>query len=252
MYQVKGNEILLYDDITEGKTARAVIEEYYKNNADPTAIRINSGGGDVFEGIALYNWLKPRNVTVYVDGICASAASIIAMAGRVVMPRNTMMMIHNPMGFVFGDSEEMKKQSEILDKIRDNLAGIYAEKTGLESTKIIEMMSAESWMNGNEAKALGFADEVIGAIENKAGLTYEDGVKAERKRIKELDELLIPGREEIISRAKYETFKNANDIAMELLRKPADMAGVIYANTPRAMDTGDKVAGIINRMRGYK
>lgn len=252
MYKINDKEILIYDYITDGITARAVIDEFYKKSTYPAVLRINSYGGDVFEAIALYNWLKPCNVTVYVDGICASAASIIAMAGHVVMPRNTMMMIHNPIGYVYGDSEEMKKESEILDKIRENIASIYSEKTGQELSKIIELMQAESWMNGGEAKALGFADEVTGPIENKALRTYEDGVKAERERIRDLDELMSPGREEIISAAKYKTFRNASDIAVELVKQKPDMAGAVYAQTPGNIDAGDKVAEIINRMRGYK
>lgn len=254
MYQIKNeNEIYLFDYIEEGLTACQVMESLYKEGTEPAVIHINSSGGDVFEGIALYNFLKPRNVTVYIDGICASAASIIAMSGHVVMPRNALMMIHNPIGYTYGDSEEMRKQGEILDKIRDSLVMIYAEKTGLESEKIIGMMKSETWMSGAEAKSLGFADEVTGEIVNQKTLTYEDGVKAERERLKALDELMSPGREAVIQRAKYQDIRTANDIAFELLRaRPSDMAEVIYANTPRAMETGNKVAEIINRMRGYK
>lgn len=248
MYQIKNeNEIYLYDSIEEGITARKVIEALNASNTTPV-IHINSGGGDVFEGIALYNVLKPRNVTVYVDGICASAASIIAMSGRVVMPSNALMMIHNPMGYAMGDSEEMRKQGEILDKIRDSLVEIYAAKTGLGHDEIIGMMNAESWMTASEAKALGFADEITGEIVNTSAKTFDDGVKAERERLKALDSLNAPGREGIIARAKYETFKNASEIAVDLLK--AKSTTEIYAVTKPEEDY-TAVAKIINKARGY-
>ncbi len=260
MYEIRNdNEIYLYDSIEEGYTGRKVIEQMNAGSTEPSVIHINSTGGDVFEAIALYNWLKPRKVTVYVDGICASAASVIAMSGHVVMPQNAMMMIHNPMGNVYGDSEDMRSMSEVLDKVRDSLVMIYAEKTGLESSKIVEMMKAESWMTGAEAKALGFADELTAPVTNKASLTYEDGVRAERERLRALDAIMSPGREGIINRAKYETYEKASDIAVEILSSQIDIlsrqsgsASSIYAAPKRGNEELDRLVSIINLARGYK
>lgn len=248
MYQIKNeNEIYLYDDVTSGVTAREVIKAL-KESTGPVTLRINSHGGDGFEAIALYNVLKNYSVTVYVDGICASAASIIAMAGRVIMPSNSMMMIHNPAGMVTGESEDMRKLADVLDKIRDSIAEIYASKTGLGHDEIIEMMKAESWMTGAEAKALGFADEITGEIMNTSAQSFDDGVRAERERLKALDSLNAPGREGIIARAKYETFKNASEIAIDLLK--AKSTTEIYAVTKPEEDY-TAVAKIINKARGY-
>ena len=252
MYEIRNDsEIYLYDTIEEGYTGRRVIEMLNAGSAEPSVIHINSSGGDVFEAIALYNYMKPRKVTVYVDGICASAASVIAMAGHVIMPQNAMMMIHNPMGNVYGDSEDMRSMSEVLDKIRDSLVSIYAEKTGLESGKIIEMMKAESWMTGAEAKALGFADELTAPVTNKAVLTYEEGVRAERERVKSLLKLKASGYESEILEA-VDTGESAQEVAFKIISRDSTRASVVYATTPAMNDAGEKIVSIINKARGYK
>lgn len=124
---------------------------------------INSDGGDVFAGQAIHSMLKRHKakVIVHVDGLAASIASIIAMAGDVVhMPSNAMMMIHNPWTGAYGNAEELRKIADTLDKIRESSIAVYQEKTGLSEKKIIEMMDEETWMSAKEAKKLGFADEV--------------------------------------------------------------------------------------------
>ncbi|WP_302806753.1 head maturation protease, ClpP-related [Cloacibacillus porcorum] len=127
-------------------------------------VRINSYGGHVSAGTAIYSLLKqhPANVTVVVDGFALSAASVIAMAGdKVVMPSNAMMMIHNPSSGVRGDAHEMRKVAGILDKIREGMLSVYMQKTGLPKDKLITLLDEETWMTAEEAKERGFADEVI-------------------------------------------------------------------------------------------
>lgn len=126
-------------------------------------VYINSPGGDVFAGHAIYNILRrhPAQIIVYVDGLAASAASIIAMAGDlVVMPANSMMMVHNAWTIAIGDAAEMRKVADTLDQIQKTLVAVYREKSGLEDDQIIEMLAAETWMTAEEAVDLGFADEV--------------------------------------------------------------------------------------------
>lgn len=256
MYEIRNDgAIYLYDEITGGMTARKLAGELAKQSG-PVTLRINSQGGDVFEAITLYNLLKAReSVTVYVDGVCASAASVIAMSGRVIMPGNTMMMIHEPASFMDGTSSEHADMAELLGKITGIITGIYAAKTGLTPEKITELMKAESWMTASEAHALGFADEIIGAREKESSpLTYEDGIIAERTRLQGLDKIMAHGRESIINRAKYETFQNAQDIALELLRQESRSADSVNVSVPAMTEEKpyDFMTGIINKARGWK
>jgi len=134
-------------------------------------VRINSGGGYVSDGLAIYNFLAqhPARKTVVVDGIAASMASVIAMAGdAILMPANALMMIHNPWNVVIGDADELRKGADTLDKMKDSLVGIYARRTGKAEAELSEMMDAETWMSGDEALAGGFATEVTGRVEAAA------------------------------------------------------------------------------------
>ena len=125
---------------------------------------INSPGGDCVAAAQIYNMLMDYkgSVTVKIDGIAASAASVIAMAGsKVLMSPVSMMMIHNPMTIAFGDSAEMQKAIEMLGSVKDSIINAYEIKTGLSRTKLSHLMDAETWMDANKAVELGFADEVI-------------------------------------------------------------------------------------------
>lgn len=125
---------------------------------------INSPGGDVFAAAQIYNMLMDYkgNVTVKIDGLAASAASVIAMAGtRVLMSPVAMMMIHNPMTVAIGDSEEMKKAVAMLDEVKESIMNAYEIKTGLSRSKISHLMDAESWFNAKKAVELGFADKIL-------------------------------------------------------------------------------------------
>jgi len=167
-------EILLYDVIGdydenwEYNGAKNLISKVKAlGDVKDITLRINSVGGDVFEAQAMYSYLKshPANVTVRVDGIAASAASLVAMAGdKVIMPVNALMMIHNPAGAVMGEAGDMREVADILDKVRDAIAAAYVSKTGMERDKVIAMMNEETWMSAEEAHALGFCDEVSGAV----------------------------------------------------------------------------------------
>ena len=251
MYQIKDDgTIYLYDEITQGITARQVIERLNSGVPGGITLRINSSGGDVFEALAVYNLLKAwDNVTVYVDGVCASAASVIAMAGgRVVMPRNAMMMIHAPMSTVTGTSDDMAGMAGLLERITVNLARIYSAKSGQAEERVLDMMKAETWLDGAQAKSLGFCDEVAGEIAARSAKTYEDGVRDERERMKALDAIMSSGREGIIARAKYETFRTADEIAVELLkseRVPERISAPVMSH-----GMGEHVAEIMSRMRG--
>ncbi len=125
---------------------------------------INSPGGDCVAAAQIYNMLMnyKGNVTVKIDGIAASAASVIAMAGtRVLMSPVSMLMIHNPATVAFGSSEDMERAIQMLDSVKDSIINAYELKTGQSRAKLSHMMDAETWMDANKALELGFADEML-------------------------------------------------------------------------------------------
>ena len=138
-------------------------EELLAGSGDIT-VWINSPGGDCVAAAQIYNMLMdyPGNVTVKIDGIAASAASVIAMAGtKVLMSPVSMLMIHNPMTIAYGDSSEMQKAIEMLGSVKDSIINAYEIKTGLSRAKLSHLMDAETWMDANKAVELGFADDIL-------------------------------------------------------------------------------------------
>jgi len=137
-------------------------------------LRINSPGGDVFDGIAIYNDLveHPAKINVKVTGMAASAASVIAMAGDTVeMAENSFLMIHNAWALSIGDKQTMDEMSEMLGKIDGSLVKTYANRTGNKADQVEEWMNAETWFTANEAKDNGFIDSVTG--EEKAQALFD-------------------------------------------------------------------------------
>ena len=138
-------------------------DELFAGEGDIT-VWINSPGGDCVAAAQIYNMLVEYKgaVTVKVDGIAASAASVIAMAGtKVLMSPVSMMMIHNPMTGTFGNAAEMQRAIEMLGSVKDSIINAYEIKTGMSRTKLAHLMDAETWMDANKAVELGVADEII-------------------------------------------------------------------------------------------
>ncbi|MER6235948.1 head maturation protease, ClpP-related [Streptomyces clavifer] len=159
-------ELLIYDEIGGwfGNTPGEIVDELRAVTAPNLRVRINSPGGSVFDGIAIANAIRlhPSNVTVQVDGIAASAASVIAMAGdRIVMTPQSQLMIHDASGMAFGNAADMTEMASLLDIQSDNIADAYAERAGGTREEWRERMRAESWYLAAEAVAAGLADEVL-------------------------------------------------------------------------------------------
>ena len=134
---------------------------------DEINLSIHSPGGDVLDGWAIYNALRSNKaqVNVQIEGLAASMASVIAMAAdKITMHENSFMMIHEPWGMAIGDAEEMRDTADLLDKLGNGLVNAYVGRTGNDEETIREWMKAETWMDGKEAKARGFADVVTGAV----------------------------------------------------------------------------------------
>ena len=160
-------EILIYEDIGGGPfggaTAKQVMADLKSAGRVPLEVRINSGGGEVFEGMAIYNALKRHKArkVVHVDGIAASIASLVAMAGdEIRMAQGAMMMIHEPHGLVLGTAGDMRSQAGLLDTIRDQMVNIYDARTKAGPAPIAALMAAETWFTAAEAIEKGFADSM--------------------------------------------------------------------------------------------
>ena len=148
----------------EGVTAKRIAAALRSMGKGPVTVNMNSPGGDMFEGLAIYNLLRehPGEVTVKVLGMAASAASVIAMAGDVVqVARAGFLMIHNAWVVASGNRNDLVEFAEWLEPFDRAMADIYAARTGLEAKKVGKLMDAETWIGGTEAIDLGFADELL-------------------------------------------------------------------------------------------
>jgi ATP-dependent Clp protease protease subunit len=163
-------ELMLYGDISSSTWwGDEVTPKDFKKDLDDLGeienlnIFINSGGGDVFAGQSIHSMLKRHSAykTVYIDGLAASIASVIAMAGdKIIMPKNAMMMIHNAWTRAAGNANDFREIAERMDKIDESIRVTYTDKTGTEEDEIIDLMDAETWFTAEEAVEKGFADEI--------------------------------------------------------------------------------------------
>lgn len=166
----KTGELTLYGEISnETWWGDEITPKEFKSDLDKLGeldelnIYINSPGGDVFAGQAVYSMLKRHKAhkNVYIDGLAASIASVIVMAGDTVfMPKNAMMMIHNPWTFGIGNATEFRKLADDLDKIREGLIAAYEDRSALTRDEIIKLMDSETWLTADECLGYGFCDVV--------------------------------------------------------------------------------------------
>ncbi len=160
-------KIYLYDEIGPAYygllDSKWMVDELAKAGGQDVEIRINSPGGSVFEGQAMYTLLRGYGgkVTAQIDSLAASAASFVAMAAsKIMIAENAMVVVHNSWGFTMGNASEMRKTAENLDKVDAGLVAQYVARTGQTEEQIREWMAAETWMDAKEAVDRGFADEI--------------------------------------------------------------------------------------------
>ncbi len=165
-------DIYIYDQIGDywgySYSAKDLLEDIKAESFNKINLYINSPGGDVFDGVAIYNILqrvksdKNIKVDVHIDGMAASIASIIAMVGdKIYMPANSMIMIHNPWTYTAGNAIELRKTAEELDKICDSMKTIYLKRFNQTDEKLTELLDSETWLTADEALEYGLCDEVL-------------------------------------------------------------------------------------------
>jgi ATP-dependent Clp protease protease subunit len=216
----KTGELTLYGEISnETWWGDEVTPKEFKSDLDNLGeidtlnIYINSPGGDVFAGQTIYSILKRHKAhkNVYIDGLAASIASVIAMAGNTIfMPKNSMMMIHNPWTIGMGNADEFRKLAEDLDKIRESLIAAYEGHSALTRDEIIEIMNSETWLTATECEEYGFCDVV--EEEKKVAASIDKDVLARYKNTpRELIEI-----ENDLEARKQELLKQKLLIELEL------------------------------------
>lgn len=248
-------EISIYGEIgvgwdgTRGVDAQAFARELEEIPRDAEIkLKVHSPGGSVWDGLLIYNLLRGRRdrVVGYNLGMAASAASFILMAAREIhMPKAARMMIHDAQGLVAGDSSKLKQLAELLERESDNIADIYAEKTGKTRAAIRAMMKKTTWMNGKEAKELGFADVITdGAVMNCAGfdLSHFREVPAELRNHTNA----LPGnpntmnRDQIIALLRRHGIQVSNDATNAVLGTLLAQLATQLANSSEAAAVADR------------
>lgn len=232
------NTISIYDVIGEdmwtggGFTAKRMAAALRGIGKNPVTVKINSPGGDMFEGIAIYNLLRehPAKVTVDVMGWAASAASIIAMAGdEIRMGLGTFMMVHNAWGIVIGNRHDMADGAKLFEGFDSAIADIYEARTGQDRKTIEKLMDAETFMGPSEAVERGFADVV------------SEGLKADEGTSKNMDSRLMARRqtEAALAKAGY-----PRSMRSELLAQLMTNSATRDAGQPAARDAGVNPASL--------
>ena len=260
-------DVYIFDEIgMGGVNAQGFIEEIKSFKDSPMNLHINCVGGDVFDGMAIFNIIKKRTAktTVYIEGIAASMGSVIALAAdSVVMAENSLFMIHNAWGGAMGEAKEMKKTAKLLDKISGEIADIYVKKTKLPYDKVKEMMDEETWLNAEEALELGFIDSISDAIKVAAKYDVSKFKNITNKEIKNKLSINIKSKkmtdelktwfngkvEDIIARVKSENIdtdsKSKIEVTMsdeaEILNKFSDFEAKIT-----------EVSGSVTELEGEK
>lgn len=165
-------DLYIYDEIGwYGITAEDFVSDLSAVNTSIVNLHLNTPGGSVFDGVAIYNGLKSHSakIVTHIDGLAASMGSVIALAGdEIRMAASGFFMIHNPWSIAIGDAAAFRKEADVLDKIAGTMAGVYAGKTGKALPDIRALMDEETWFTGAEAKDAGFVDAVFNGDEDES------------------------------------------------------------------------------------
>lgn len=175
------NKIYIYDEIGwAGIYPDMIMRELEFANGADIEVRMNTPGGDVFDGLTIYNMLKnyAGNVSIVVDGLAASIGSIIALAGdSLTMNEGAFMMIHNPWSGLMGESKDMRQKADMMDKIKEQMIAIYKANSGMDEETISKMMDEETWMAADEMETLGFSISKAEGLKIAANLHFKEKTK---------------------------------------------------------------------------
>lgn len=238
------NVITMFESIGEdfwsggGVTAKKVASQLRAIGDRPVEVQINSRGGDMFEGLAIYNVLRehPQDVTIKVMGMAASAASIIAMAGDTVeIGAASFLMIHNCWVVAMGNRHDMLETAKFLEPFDQAMADVYAARSGQKAVDITSWMDAETFMSGSQAIERGFADALLAAD----AMTTDETAKAADQRIAHLH------AEELRLMASG----MSQEAARDRIRRTQASAGALHPTTPRAGEDWSGIAGLIATLR---
>ena len=231
--------IHIYDEIGAfGSGSKEFLSDLAKLDGQHIHLRINSPGGSVVEGTAIYNALRRHKggLTVHIDALAASMASVIAMAGApVYIADNALLMIHNPWTVSAGDSEQLRKEADLLDKLKSTLVNAYVRKTGMEQNQVAEMMDAETWLDAVEAVALGFADAIEEGVAAAATATPESLRARFDKFAKGMTEPVVtetPEQPEVVETPEASIVSES---------APADQPAVEVVETPAAEEVVEEI-----------
>ncbi len=231
--------IHLYDEVGAfGAGSKEFLADLGKLDGQHIHLRINSPGGSVVEGTAIYNALRRHKggLTVHIDALAASMASVIAMAGApVYIADNALLMIHNPWTVSAGDSDQLRKEADLLDKLKSTLVNAYTRKTGMDQEQIAEMMDSETWLDAVEAVALGFADAIEEGVAAAATATPESLRARFDKFAKGMTEPVVtetPEQPEVVETPEASIVSES---------APADQPAVEVVETPAAEEVVEEI-----------
>ena len=256
-------EIWIYEEIGEdwftggGITAKGFQKELAGIKAGQIDLHINSPGGLVFDGITIYNLIKqhPANVTTYIDGLAASIASVIALAGdKVVMAENALFMIHQPFGMVAGNATDMREFADKLDKVGGAISQTYLSKTGKTDSEIKALLDAETWMTADEALEMGFIDEISGEVDMAACAKFVPSMQ--KAKFQHIPERIAAKKERPTAKDAEKALRDAGysrKQAKEILAKgyPGDLCDADEQDAPVLRDVEpkkkDRVSDLLTR-----
>lgn len=220
---------IVTDEYLDSDTSASGFRDALKEIGDVKTINlhINSPGGSVFEGTAIFNMLKNSRafINVYVDGLAASIASVIAMAGdKIYMPANAMMMIHNPWVVCEGNADELRKMADDLEKIGSLSTETYVERSNgkANAEEIQNLMDEETWLTAKEAVELGLADEVVESNKMAASINSKDA-----KRYRNVPNNIIQRQKDFVSDALKEAKNNKDLMENKLTTMEVELNGTI-------------------------
>lgn len=243
-------EVFILEPISAwyGVDAKSYLEAFRGIKASKVKVYINSPGGDVMQGLAIFNGMRAsgKEIEVHVLGIAASIASYIAMAGdKVVMPANTLMLLHNPMTGVFGNADELRDAADMLEKVQNVVTATYAKRWKGEEKALLDMLAAETLLTAAECLEHGFCDEVTDEIEATASFDVDALPPAARKVFEAAASRSAPPAPPAVPESIIDQVK--------ALVTAADLEAMLpYVVTDPAADTLDGARAVVARMKDVR